>query len=296
MCWSSSLTPQVCTTSMGEWVGGARFFPLGDFPRWQKFCPSPNRPLSPLFDQSLSPPQLSFVPQNFKNFTSLFSEFWLPFSSKLHRRALFYAWNTKICSNFAVGVHYWPQQTIFPNPPSSDSVPNVRPPPIWLHPWWGPKITPESNPPPKILWKNPGGGTGDKGQGGDWDKEGKSTVCICWCTVQFKFYEKIIIKRRGVGVPPPRCSATGTVGGMQEGGKLKWMEWKIDEKMDVGRKEGRKNCMRSCAQVPWDQLRLATWEGKHASTRQWVSDDKLAIQNVQTHLGGLGNARNADDQ
>ena len=37
--------------------------------------------------------------------------------------------------------------------PSSDSVPDVGP-PIWLHPRWGPKIIPESKPPPpKILWK-----------------------------------------------------------------------------------------------------------------------------------------------
>ena len=56
-------------------------------PMWQKCCPSPNLPLSQLFDQSLF--SLSFVPENFKNFISFFSQFWLLFSSKLHQKALF---------------------------------------------------------------------------------------------------------------------------------------------------------------------------------------------------------------
>ena len=41
-------------------------------------------------------PQLSFVPQNFKNFTSFFSQFWLLSSSKLHLKALFYAKNIEL--------------------------------------------------------------------------------------------------------------------------------------------------------------------------------------------------------
>ena len=60
-------------------------------PGGKKFAHPSNRPPSPLFDQSLSPPQRSLIPKNFKNFTSFFSQFWLLFSSKLHQKALFYA-------------------------------------------------------------------------------------------------------------------------------------------------------------------------------------------------------------
>ena len=161
MCWSSSLTPQVCTPSMGEWVGGARFFPLGTSPGGKNFALPPTD-RCPRFLTRACPPQLSFVPQNFKNFTSLFSEFWLPFSSKLHRRALFYAWNTKICSNFAVGVHYWPQQTIFPNPPSSDSVPDVRAPPSDFIPDGDQKSSLKATPHQKFCEKTLEGGQGTR--------------------------------------------------------------------------------------------------------------------------------------
>ena len=37
--------------------------------------------------------------------------------------------NIKICSNYAVEWHFWPQGTIFPCPSSSDSVPDTSPPP-----------------------------------------------------------------------------------------------------------------------------------------------------------------------
>ena len=105
------------------------FFFGGDCgPSGSKNFGPPHWLLSPIFDQSLSP-QLSFVPGNFKKFTSFFSHFWLLFSSKLQQKALFYAWNTKICSNFAVGGHFWPQRTIFPSfPHLTQSSTRVLPP------------------------------------------------------------------------------------------------------------------------------------------------------------------------
>ena len=36
--------------------------------------------------------------------------------------------NMKICSNFAVGGHFWHQWTIYPSPPSPDSVLDTSPP------------------------------------------------------------------------------------------------------------------------------------------------------------------------
>ena len=52
--------------------------------------------------------------------------------------------------------HFWPQRTIFPSSPSSESIPDVSP-PIWLRPQWWPKIVPKSKSPlpPKILRTNP---------------------------------------------------------------------------------------------------------------------------------------------
>ena len=59
-----------------------------------------------------------------------------------------------ICYNFTVGEHFWPQQTIFPSPPSSDSVPDASPPSDSI-PDSDRKSSPKASPLPKILWKNP---------------------------------------------------------------------------------------------------------------------------------------------
>ena len=128
----------------GDWGLGVPPVPPGPSP---KILPvPPNRPPSPLFDQSLSP-QLSFAPKNFKKFLPHFSlKFDYFLAQNCIRKLYFMLKNTKICSNFAVGGHFWPQRTIFPSPPSSDSVPNVNPPSDSI---------PESKPPPKKIVKNP---------------------------------------------------------------------------------------------------------------------------------------------
>ena len=117
-------------------------------------CHSPP-PLSPFFDQSLFP-QLSFIPQNFKNFTSLFSPFWLLFSSKLHQKALFYAWNTKICSNLVVGDIFGLSGQFFQVPPPHLTLSLARVPPSDSLLDGDRKLSLKVSPPPtKILWKNP---------------------------------------------------------------------------------------------------------------------------------------------
>ena len=148
----------ITATTYGSWrskhhkgeQGLQDFFPGGwGCPGQQKLCPSPTNQLpSPLFDQSLFP-QLIFVPENFKNFTSFFSQFCLLFSSELHQKALFYALNTRICSNFVVGRYFWPQWSIFPRPLIWLRL-LVYPFPIWLCPKQGPEIVLESKPPTKI--------------------------------------------------------------------------------------------------------------------------------------------------
>ena len=106
-CYADKCRPIFFKTTL------AGFFPGGGGDHGKNFAHLLQPTAVPTFWPEPVFPQLSFVPENFKNFTSFFSQFWPLFSSKLHQKALFYAWNTKICSNFAVGGHFWPQRTIF---------------------------------------------------------------------------------------------------------------------------------------------------------------------------------------
>ena len=74
------------------------FFFLGRVPHQvAKIVPvPPNRLPSPLFDQSLST-QLSFVPKNFKNFTSFSLNFDYFLAQNCIRKCYFMLKNTKIC-------------------------------------------------------------------------------------------------------------------------------------------------------------------------------------------------------
>ena len=131
-------------------VAGQVFFPggLGVHPGSGNFaCPPTDH--RPHFSSRACPPQLSFVPGNFKY---LRFQFVLMFSSKLHQKAVFYAWNTKTWAILASGDNFSksPSYDLTPTPtwvPPSDAVPNEDR-----------KIVLESkSPPPKILWKNHGG-------------------------------------------------------------------------------------------------------------------------------------------
>ena len=92
--------------------------------------PPPNQPPSLLFDQSLSP-QLSFVPENFKNFTSFFSQYFLAqicirklyFLLKPPKFALFCCGDIFGLSGQFVQVPPYLTPTAKQGPPS-DSVPN----------------------------------------------------------------------------------------------------------------------------------------------------------------------------
>ena len=119
------------------------FFP-GGFPQQQKFCPSPATNCHPCFlTRACPPPPTEFCPWKFQKFYLIFSlNFDYFLAQNCIRKLYFMLKNTKICSNFAVGGHFWPQRTIFLSPPMwvppSDSVPNRDR-----------KIVPKSKFPPK---------------------------------------------------------------------------------------------------------------------------------------------------
>ena len=70
-----------------------------------KILPIPQPTAVPAFYQSLSPSQvLSPKISNILPHFSLSFDYF--FGSKLHQKALLYAQNIKICSNFAVGGHF----------------------------------------------------------------------------------------------------------------------------------------------------------------------------------------------
>ena len=123
-------------------------------PRQQKFCPSPATKHRPRFLTRVCPPQLSFVPKDFKNFTSFFLNFNY-FSAQNCIRKLYFCLKYQNLLYFCCRGHFWPQLTIFPSPPSSDSDPNTSSPPPHLTP----SLTGTENrlrkqvPPPKMLWK-----------------------------------------------------------------------------------------------------------------------------------------------
>ena len=138
----------------------------------RKFClfPPPPTDRHPCFLTRACPLQLSLVPKKFKSFTH-FSLNFDYFLAQNCIRKLYFMLKTpnKICSNFAVRGHFWPQWTIFQSPPpichltpslmrvlpSSDSVPDASPPLIWLRPKRRLKITPESKcPHQKFCKKN----------------------------------------------------------------------------------------------------------------------------------------------
>ena len=80
------------------WSSG--FFPGGTrVPLQQNFCPPPSI-CHPCFLRRACPPIWVFFTENFKNFTSFFSQFWLLFSSKLHH---FVHKTPRFALNFAVG-------------------------------------------------------------------------------------------------------------------------------------------------------------------------------------------------
>ena len=125
------------------------FFPggLGVPPR-QKFCLSPPTDCRPRFLIRAYPPQLSFVPENFKYLTSFYSQFWLLFSPKLHSESSILCLKVKTPTFALIKGHFWPQRTIFPSPPSSNSVPDTSSPLIWPRPQRGPKSCPRKQAPP----------------------------------------------------------------------------------------------------------------------------------------------------
>ena len=102
------------------------------------------------------PPQLSFVPENFKKFTSFSSQFWLLLSSKLHQKALFYALITKTWVWFCCRGAFLASADNFSKSPL-----------IWLlSPTWVPlpsgsvpdrdwKSSPKASPPTKNFVKKP---------------------------------------------------------------------------------------------------------------------------------------------
>ena len=92
-------------------------------------------------------PQLSFVPENVRTFTSFFSQFWLLFSLKLHQKALYYLMlktpKVALILLWGRGIFFFqvtPHLTLSP----------MRVPSIWLRPW---KSSPKASPPNQKFWE-----------------------------------------------------------------------------------------------------------------------------------------------
>ena len=90
-CW---LSKRIFTWRVLFWSCLSGVFPGGlGVPQAAKIlpvqCPPPTTDIPAFWPEPVL--QMSFVPENFKNITSFFSQFWLLFSSKLHQKALFYA-------------------------------------------------------------------------------------------------------------------------------------------------------------------------------------------------------------
>ena len=133
-----------CTESLPRPTGGTGS--LGG----NNFAVPPTNPVPTFWPEHVPPTE--FCPWKFPSiFFSIFDYF---LAQNCIRKLYFMLKNTKICSNFAVGT-FWPQHTIFPSPPSSDSVLDAIPPSDSV-PDGDRKSSPKASPPPKILLKNPG--------------------------------------------------------------------------------------------------------------------------------------------
>ena len=78
-------------------------------------------------DEMFHSTRLRLVEWNISSFTS-----WKYFYRCTHKHSLFVHYFMLKTPKFALILlwgHFWPQRTIFPSPPSSDSVPDVSPPP-----------------------------------------------------------------------------------------------------------------------------------------------------------------------
>ena len=149
----------------------------GGPPRWWKFCTSPQTKYRPRVLTRACPLQLSFVPENFKHFTS-FSLNFDYFLAQNCIRKLYFMLKTPKIALFCWGGYFWPQRKFFQDPliwlcprresPPSDSIPNGDR-----------KLSPKASPPPppKILWKTLGYNRNPTGI--------VATACL-WLT-QFKF-------------------------------------------------------------------------------------------------------------
>ena len=148
--------PLFCTIffSGGKWLSGFFTWGTGGPPRWQKVCPPPHRPLSLLFDQSLSP-FTEFCPRKFLHFYLLFlsilTTFQLKTASESSILCLKHQNLLKFCCRGIFGLRVQFFQVL----PHLTPSPTQVPPPIWLRPQQGPKIVQKGNSPSptKILWK-----------------------------------------------------------------------------------------------------------------------------------------------
>ena len=136
-----------------QWPNFPLYFQQGFFwgglgvPWQQKFCPSPNH--RPHFLTKACPPSWVLSPKILSHFSLNFDNF---LSAQNCIRKCYFMLKTPKFAQILLWGHFWPQRTILLSSPHLSPLP-----PTWCRPWRGPKIIPESKPPPppKILWKNP---------------------------------------------------------------------------------------------------------------------------------------------
>ena len=137
-----------CCDNKENWWIVTGFYSWGDWGvshQAAKILPVPPTDYRPHFlTRASAVPPTVYCPQKFQKFYLIFL---LLLSSKLHQKAL-------MCSNFAVGGHFWLQRTIFLSPSSSDSVPDAGSPHLTPSPRGTENHPQKQVSPSKILCKN----------------------------------------------------------------------------------------------------------------------------------------------